>query len=285
MDDLDLSPQERAAWIGFIRDQQNEADGTYRHITGHCRAHAFCHATGALNMLGGTQRHAPVFLDAYRDPEKVAAWLDGIDWVRQWGGSHDIWGAGLPLVCTTATDPAFREAIFAWLDGAVDPATGFWKRGVKAKSRLEYLGGAFHIWPLYAAMNRKLPHGERVIDSVLTLQRADGSFDGGFGYGNMDGVWVLAYLKDRTPYRRNEVLQALERSLEGLMARFNRGPGAFFGNAHGTLSRIATLAILEEALPEKFTGSKRWRNPWYRRELFVVKIVTDTLFREAKKGV
>ena len=263
--------QERAEWIRFIQDQQSAEDGSYRHRTGHCKTHAFCHATGALNMLGGRQRHEPKLLETYLDVAGVPAWMDSINWVNQWGGSHDIWGAGVPLTASPQTPAAWKEAVFRWLGDTVDPETGFWRKGVKARSQLEYLGGAFHIWPLYAIDGRRLPYPERVIDSVLKLQRSDGSFDGDFGYGNMDGVWVLQYLAERHSHRRAEVLAALQRNLRGLMDIYNRAPGRFLANAHGTESRIATLAILQTALPERFTSTKPWRNPWHERKLFIIR--------------
>lgn len=272
MNDLDLTDEQRGQWIRFIQDQQDPEDGSYRHITGHCATHAFCHATGALNMLGGKQRHEPRILAPYRETERVPGWLDAIDWHGQWGASHDIWGAGLPLVCTPGTQVSWKEAVFAWLDAEADPKTGFWRKGVKARSPLEYLGGAFHIWPLYAAVERPIPFPERVIDSVLALQSGNGSFGGGFDYGNMDGVWVLQYLGSRLEWRRDAVKAALEKNLHGLMDLHNRNPGRFFSSAHSTESRIATLAMLQAALPELLPSKKAWRNPWHRRELFVVRI-------------
>jgi len=272
MDDLDLTTAQRQQWIQFIQAQQNVGDGTYRHITGHCPAHAFCHATGALNMLGGAHRYVPSFLDRYRKTAGIPEWLDHIDWVRQWGASHDIWGAGLPLACSADTPAAWRAALFQWLDHEVDPKTGFWRRDTPARSPLESLGGAFHIWPIYAAMRRPLPYPNKVIDHVLGLQQADGSFDRGFGYGNMDGVWVLQYLTSQVDYRRRAVVAALETNLRGLVQLYNQRPARFFADAHGTESRVATLAILRDGLPDRFRVSRPWRDPWHVRRLFEIHV-------------
>ncbi len=270
MDDLSsLSDDQRREWIGYIQAQQ-QPDGTYRHQTQHIAAHAFCHATGALNMLGGRQKRSPKFLDRYRNVAGIAQWLEGIDWQRPWGASHDIWGAGVPLACTAETPQAWRDGLFAWLDREVDPTTGMWRRGVSYDNSLEPLGGAFHIWPIYAALDRPLPYPEKIIDRVLAMQRPDGSFDGGFGYGNMDGVWVLAYLVERNSHRKDAVIEALNRNLVGLMTAYARRRQRWLGNAHSTESRVATLAILSTVLPESFTG-RPWRNPWHRRELFVIR--------------
>jgi hypothetical protein len=271
MDDLNaLTDAQRRDWISFIQTQQRP-DGTYRHITGHIAAHAFCHATGALRMLNGAHKVRPAFLDRYLDIGTIDHWLNGIDWQRPWGASHDIWGAGLPLACTPETPQAWREALFAWLDREVDPKTGMWRRGIRYDNPVEPLGGAFHIWPIYAALGRDLPYPHRIIDSVLAMQRADGSFEGGFGYGNMDAVWVLAYLLERTSHRGSEVRAALKRSLTGLMRAYARRRSRWLSDAHSTESRIATLAILSATLPDQFRG-RPWRNPWHCRDLFIIRV-------------
>ena len=269
MDDLGITEEQRAEWIDFLQDQQN-ADGTYRHLTGHCATHAFCHATGALGILGGKHRHKATLLHKYLPVEGVDEWLDGIDWYRQWGASHDIWGAGVPLVCSPRTPQEWRDAVFEWLDREADPETGFWRKGEPASRPMEYLGGAFHIWPLYAAVNRPIPYPERVVDSVLALQRDDGFIGAGPDYGNMDGVWVLAYLLERIDYRRDDIRAALRRNAEAMVEAYTLAPGSFLSDAHGTESRISTLAILQNAMPELFTSSVQWRNPWHERRLFEV---------------
>ncbi len=269
MDDLELTEEQRQSWVGFIQDQQDE-DGTYRHLTGHCTTHALCHATGALSMLGGTHRYPPRLLRDYARPERVGEWLDGINWVNQWGGSHDIWGAGLPLVCSEQTADEWEDAVFTWLGREVDPETGFWRKDVESRTRMEYLGGAFHIWPLFAADGRPLPYPERVIDSVLALRTEDGLFGGDMGYSNMDAVWVLGYLTQRTDYRRDDIQVALRENLAALAEAYALAPEQFLSGAHSTLSRIATLSMLQEAMPELFESATRWRNPWHERRLYAI---------------
>jgi hypothetical protein len=274
MNDLQLTEKQRSEWIDFIQDQQNP-DGTYNHITGHCKTHAFCQATGALNMLGGKQRYAPTFLDKYRNIERIDEWLDNIDWVHQWGASHDIWGAGVPLACTPQTPQAWRDKLFAWLDREASPKTGYWRVGVKAASELEYVGGAFHIWPIYAARGRMIPYPKKVVDHILSLQKKGGSFDGVFHYGGMDCVWALVYVTEHMPYKRQAIKQALARNADGIMKLYNEQPHRFFIDAHGMESRILTIAMLQQALPEKFKSTKPWRNPWHKCSNFVIRVEED----------
>ena len=107
---------------------------------------------------------------------------------------------------------------------------------------------------------------------MLALQHPNGAFGGSFGYGHMDGVWVLAHLLTRADHRREAVRKALERSVQGLMEVFHFEPEAFFTDAHATLSRISALGICHEALPDLFKSSCKWRNPWARRELFAISL-------------
>jgi len=271
MDDLDIEQGQRTSWIQFIQSHQDEESGIYRHETGHCKAHAFCHATGALNMLGGKHAWEPRFLEPYRREKEIDAWLDKIDWVHAWGASHDIWGAGFPLMASPDTPPSWKKRVFGWLDEEADPTTGFWSKGTPPKSSQEGLGGAFHIWPLYGMEGKPLPHEDEVAESILQLEREDGSFDGGFGYGNMDAVWALEYILEGSQTKRQEIEKALDRNLLGLMELHNNQPCAFFSDAHGTLSRIATVAILQQALPHRFHAATAWRNPWHQKELFVLR--------------
>jgi len=111
-----------------------------------------------------------------------------------------------------------------------------------------------------------------VVDHVLRLQRANGSFDGGFGYGNMDAVWVLQYLQDRVPGCRDAISAALDKNLHGLVRLYNVAPARFFADAHATEARIATFAILQAGLPKRFRGASVWRIPWHNRRLFEIKV-------------
>ncbi len=267
--DLDITREERASWIAFINGKQKK-NGVYTHRTGHCRQHAFCHSLGALRMLGGDFKYYPSFMEKYKDPRRIPSWLQGIDWKRPWGASHEIWGAGLPIACSPDTPGSWKKAFFGWLDSHVDPSTGFWCKGIEPAAFIEKLGGSFHIWPIYVALNKEIPYPERVIDSILKLRKPNGSFDNVFGYGNMDGVWALSHLYRRTNYRHEEVKDALTGNARGLMEMFHLNRALFFNHAHTTLSRISALALIQEALPEIFVSRVKWRNPWCRKDFFAL---------------
>lgn len=226
--------------------------------------------TGALNMLGGSHRHDPIFLDAFSDPAEVPDWLGSLDWVYSWGGSHSIWGVGLPMTCTPGADEVWTEALFAWLDAEVDPDAGAWRRGVPPHGQVDYLGGGFHIWTVYAANGRAVPYVERAVDTVLGLQQENGDFHERYGYGLMDGLWALQRFELETGHRAEEVLVAERRSLAALRRLVTEG--ALETGTHGMLSRVASFAILQAALPEQVRSSRPWRSPWADCSLFEIHV-------------
>jgi hypothetical protein len=176
----------------------------------------------------------------------------------------------MTLLSSYSTPPEWRESLFAWLDREVDPDLGAWRRDHPVRHPVDWIGGGFHIWTLYSSQGRPLPHPDRVIDLALSLQRPDGDFDRKFGCGVLDGVWALAQARRETSYRRADVDVALRRSLRGLMDLVERGH--FETGSHGMLSRIATLAILQEALPDELTSERPWRSPWNEAALFELRV-------------
>jgi len=265
--DLDeLSAEERRDWAAYIQSFQNPEDGSYPPQRLHDRGHALAHVTVALNVLGASHRHRLAFTDALVEPGAVAPWLESLDWYWQWGGSCTLWGYGMTLLATPETPSYFEHDLFAWLDAEVDPTLGAWRRDREVRHLVDYIGGGFHIWTLYTSQSRPLPYGERILDLVLPLQHADGDFNRKFGCGVLDGVYALAVAGRETGYRGDDVELALRRSLHGLTDLHERE--TFMTGSHGTLSRVATLALLQEALPEELASQTPWRQPWTDPSLY-----------------
>jgi hypothetical protein len=145
-----LPDDQRKEWIDHINSFANHQwsvseDGSYFDSMGHSKLHANGMVIGALAMLGGRQRF-PVKL--YRDMdtvEKVDAWLERVDWEKQWSGSHLFWGGMHCFSFSKACTPAWREKVFSWLDANLDEKTGWWRKGVPHADRHQPLGGSVHI--------------------------------------------------------------------------------------------------------------------------------------------
>jgi hypothetical protein len=263
----ELPADERAGWIAYLQSYQLETDGRYAGANVTDDLHALAHVTGALRMLGGGHRYPVTFIDDLLQPVAIGPWLDGRDWFYQWGSSCAIWGLGLAALSTESTSSEWRTAFFDWLDAELDPEIGAWRRGHDVNAPVDYVGGGFHLWTLYTLEGRPIPYPERVIDTVLAVQSADGDWSRSFGCGTLDGVWILAQLKDESDYRGHDVDVALRRSLHGMMELVDRG--IFHETAsHGLLSRVATMALLQRALPGELASEHPWRDPWTNPSLF-----------------
>lgn len=253
-----LTPAEREAWVAEI-NRFALPDGTY----GPGRAkisplHANGMVIGALGVLGGQQRHVVELYEGFDTPAKVAPWLESLDWHRQWSGAHLFWGGMHCFSMSRRSTPAWREAVFDWLDAHLDPQTGWWCRGIAPASPVEPLGGAAHIWPIYQHQGRRFPLPERVLDSILALQKPDGSWIEYGCYLELDALYGLAYMRTLAPdYRPEAVLEAARRHGEGFVARWP----AFLEqkpDLHVLLGAVGTFGLLQQLLPDRYVDERRW---------------------------
>jgi hypothetical protein len=252
-----LDPDRRREWIDHINSFA-QADGTYSRFRHHSPEHANGMVVGALGALGGRQKHPVSLYDAFDEPGEVGPWLEKIDWKRQWSGSHLFWGGMHCFSLSRRCTPAWREAVFTWLDGNLDPQTGWWRRGVAHAGPFEALGGGAHIWPVYQHHGRRFPHPERVIDSILALQKPDGRW---LEYGNyleLDALYGLVYMGSLAPsYRRADLLEAARRHGRGLRERW----AAFLArkpDLHVLLGAAGAFGLLQQALPVDYRDGARW---------------------------
>ena len=253
-----LTQAERDAWIAQI-NAFAQPDGSYGPARkGHSPQHANGMVIGALGALGGRQLRPVQLYEAFDAPQKVGPWLEHIDWRKQWGGSHLFWGGmhcfSMSRQCTTA----WRRTVFQWLDANLDPQTGWWHKGVAHAGPFEPLGGGAHIWPIYQHHAQRFPYPERVIDSILALQKPDGCWLGYGNYMELDALYGLAYMSSLAPqYRRADILAAARRHGCGLLAEWpaflQRKP-----DLHMLLAAVGAFGLLQQLLPEAFVDDARW---------------------------
>jgi hypothetical protein len=263
-----LTPAERQAWIDHINSFA-QPDGTYAPgRKDHSRHHANGMVVGALGALGGRQVYRVQLYDAFDTVEEVGPWLEKVNWPRQWGGSHYFWGGMHCFSLSRRCTAAWRAAVFDWLDANLDPATGWWRRGVESVSPLEPLGGGAHIWPIYQHHDRPFPLAARVIDSILALQKPDGSWLGYGNYMDLDALYGLTYMSSLAPqHRRADILEAARRHGSELTKRWpaylTRKP-----DLHGLLAVAGAFGLLQQLLPETFVDTARWTDIFSDRRLY-----------------
>ncbi|HUT37326.1 MAG TPA: glycoside hydrolase family 88 protein [Planctomycetota bacterium] len=267
-----LTPAQRQQWIDHINSFAR-GDGTYPGGR-HSAQHANGMVIGALAVLGGRQKHPVSLYDEFDDDAEIEPWLEKIHWERQWSASHLFWGGMHCYSLSRRCRPAWRERVFQWLDANLDPQTGWWRKGVpQAGQRIEVLGGAAHIWPIYQHHGRRFPYPKQVIDSILAMQRPDGSWLGFGNYMELDALYGLAYMRSLAPeHRAADIAAAAQRHGRLVRERF-AGFLAATPDAHLLLAVVGTLALLQELDPEHFRDEVRWSDIFSDRSFYRTDLV------------
>lgn len=271
-----LGDTARREWIDHVNSFAfGRSDGSYGDRYGHSPLHANGMVVGALGPLGGRQAGPNRLYDPFDRADKVAAWLESVDWARQWMASHLFWGGLHCFSFSNRCDGVWRDAVFDWLDAELDRETGWWRRGIPHSDRHQPLGGSVHILPLYEHHDRPFPCPERAIDSTLALQRADGRWLDREGttpleYLELDALYLLRFLGDAVPdYRRNDIDAALDRYIT-LVSRTwtERRDSIVAQHPHRILAAVGVFGLLQQHRPDQFPDSARWTDIFSDRRLY-----------------
>jgi hypothetical protein len=272
---FDLSSEQRQQWADAINSFQESQTGWYRKkYTLHFREHGTAYAAAALKLLGASPaRSVKECHNVIRSKESMERWLKKISWSIIWPSSHIV--TGIPAIIHMfprehGGDQAdrFFEDYFRWLDRTIEPATGFWTRGIAhrlgflKKSSMEAMGGAFHMYFIYQARGRRWPCCREIVDAALSLQKANGFWDGDYTYCiDLDGVYsILRSSTHAGGYRKDEVYKACRCYLSSAMALLNDREQLYryYINSHrlpGALSAIAECAL---HFPELVKTGRPW---------------------------
>ncbi len=262
-----LTATQRRQWIDHINSFAR-TDGTYENPN-HGVEHRNGMVIGALAVLGGRQKYPVSLYDEFDELEEIEPWLERIQWERQWGASHLFWGGMHCYSMSSRCSDEWRERVFQWLDANLDPESGWWRKGVPQAGRhIEVLGGAAHIWPVYQHHQRRFPYPRQVIDSILAMQQADGSWLGFANYMELDALYGLAYMRSLVPdYRVDDITAAVQRHGRLVQSRY---ASFLYSNpeAHTLLAVVGTLALLQEMDPQRFCDPVRWSDIFSDRKFY-----------------
>jgi len=251
---------ERASWVGALRDLQNPMDGLWHEATHH-PIHTTAHCLGALELFDAGPIRPPVALNDYRRPESMARFLDGLDWQADpWRASHQ--GAGLyaALVLAGQVTVEWREAYFDWLSAEHDPETGLWRRGCVAPvdhdgiaTRFPHLAGSFHYLFNQQYGRAPLPAPEALIDTCLDLRHAD-PFPLGrtLSFAEIDWVYCLNRATRQCDHRFGEAQAALAdfaADYTGWLLALDFADAPALNDLHTLFGVLCALAELQQAVP------------------------------------
>jgi hypothetical protein len=115
--------------------------------------------------------------------------------------------------------------LMGWLLEHQDPQTGFWfdggdlLNGVNGLLKMRF--GTFDLTGI------AIPRPERIVASILSIQKGDGSFGG--GCADWNAVGLLAEIGRRVPERREDILAAFRRAVPVIVAKQCDGGGFCWG--------------------------------------------------------
>ena len=286
-------------WVEYINRWQDPETGYFigpeivpgelrspQHNWEHITMHLTAHALPALHVLGGRPKYPLRFAHRFLDRNTLQKWLEQRDWRQAWLEGNNLLFVGQSLIYIRdfenmrAAEDAL-ETYFNWLDAEQDPATGLW--GTNGFCDVfEALYGAYHQLLVYWYCKRTVRYARAIMDTVLSMQHADGSFTrsgGGGACEDVDAVYVLVNLYKRTGYKTETVRHALEKALRSILR--NQMPCGGFINSRGksflqlgiaktfvpvntadmfaTWFRVHTIAVICQVLWDHPLAEIQWR--------------------------
>lgn len=235
-----FSGKEDAAITAILQSQQDD-EGWFHpeelkrkdlssHSATYIRMQSTYFAIHALDALGARPTMPIRFVEKLRDTSYLEGWLDGGPWRNPWLHSNNIMFA----LCFLHLDGfengneksvAAFDFILDYLDARQDPETGLWQPDDEVDIP-NAVFAAYHFFPYYYWRGRAVRHSERIIDSVLSIQKPDGLFiNGGGACEDLDAVHTLVMMNLVTDHRADDVKRSLERCFWRLLQIQNSDGG------------------------------------------------------------
>ncbi len=272
----DLAAGRRDAVVTYLQGRQEPATGKVCHDPGpagqgHSCGHAFWQTMRALNLLDADLLHFPHHLRCAVTVEGLERWFDAVDWDGPDSNHHEV--LALTPLLVSLDDPAWAETYFRKIGEQQDPETGAWSRSRVNISR------TFAYTALHRAAERMPARPERMLDTILALQRPDGFWEKEPRYLTMDSIYLLTRPARELRYRRAEADRALTRASDSLIDYYQRHNERLRENPHTMSAIVHAFALLQEAFPERHPGTAQFRFHWDRPASYY----SDVIAREGTK--
>ena len=270
VNDPDPAAGHRDAVVAYLQQCQDPVTGKVCHDPGpagqgHSCGHALWQTVRALNLLGADLAHFPHHLRGAVTPDGLERWFDAVDWDGPASNHHEV--LALSPLLASLDDPQWTEVYFRKIGAQQDPATGAWPRSRVNISR------TFAYTALHRAAGRMPRNPERMLDTILSLQRPDGFWEAEPRFLTMDCIYLLVRPARVLGHRRAEADRALAR-VSAALAEFHRLHGARVReNPHSMSAIVHAFALLQEAFPEDHPSRAPFRFHWDRAESYYSEVV------------
>lgn len=266
----DLAAGHRDAVVAYLQRCQDPATGKVCHDPGpagqgHSPGHAFWQTVRALNLLGADLLHFPHHLRPAATVAGLGQWFDAVDWDAPDSNHHEVLALS-PLLASLGA-PEWTEAFFRKIARQEDPVTGAWPRARVNISR------TFAYTALHRAAGRMPRHPERMLDTILSLQRPDGLWEEQPRFLTMDSIYLLTRPARALDYRRADADDALQRAGDALAEFYRLHADTVRDNPHSMSALTHSFALLQEAFPEDWPGDRPFRFDWDRAEQYHSEVI------------
>lgn len=270
---LDQAHIDRRGWAAWVQTQQNPQNGSFAFppplgSSIPRKGIALWNAVRVLGILDAELLHYPEY-------QRNAHSIDGLrDWFETWEALGDSHHEVLALAPTLASHPdsAWQDAYFKELVTQQHPNLGTWPRGEKPPN----ISRTFAYSLAHLGMDRIPPQPDRIIDAMIDLQDPNGLWHKGVGFSTMDAVYLLLRLPEKTDHRQADAAAALTKTADTVIAQFEAGD-VDRSDTHKFAAPVQTLALLSQALPDRFTASHTWRFAWENREFWYSQTIANEL--------
>jgi len=207
-------------------------------------------ALSALRALGVKKRYPLKFLEPFFDIQYARGWVAGGNWHDPWNMSNRAMFLIRFLMEEASLEVDGCESLARQLTldlrETQDPRTGFW-HGQHDCSDSHAAFAAYHFFPFMFHFGIAPHHVEKSIDTVLSIQNADGHygpFCGGGGCEDLDAIDILVTHSILSSHRAKEVRESLLKS-HRVIAALQNADGGF---PNYTSARISKKAKLKRAV-------------------------------------
>ncbi|MEW6358517.1 MAG: hypothetical protein AB1696_19440 [Planctomycetota bacterium] len=258
-DDEEICGGHRQDWVGYLQRRQDPKTGIVAHDPGpagqgHSNGHALWQTVRALNILGDDLLDFPHYLRGVATPDGLASWFDSIVWDGPKSNHHEV--LALTPFLAGLNDPDWTEMFYRKIAEQQDPTTGAWPRGKVNISR------TFAYTCLHRAAGRMPPRPEKIVNTILSLQKPSGFWEDEPRFLTMDSTYILARLPKLLDHRTEEARNALHRLLPALRKFYEEHRGRIEENPHWMSAIVHTFSLLQETFPNDLPSRRRHRFDW-----------------------
>lgn len=253
---LHLSTGEKKDFAQAIQRFQNPRTGQFEKSDHRSDYHSTAMAVSALKLLGEEPRFPLSYMSELKqDWTMLERWLSERDWTHNpWNGSgHDIPAVMSIFLNLEEVKKEWFYGVLEWLNQKQDAETGMWPKGIKNSIHIMHLGAAFHFYFIYEYLHQPIHFSERIIDSVLFLQKDCGSWFDSWpaGFIDLDASFTLARMSRFSHQLRQVCEEAMKKNARYTIDRLHSKEDLMklFEDTHQTLGTVANLASLQEVLP------------------------------------